>query len=208
MDNEDLSAEEILRNHGNVDLLKLENVVDPPKDDGEMLIIQPSLYYSLSRMPGDLKSVNNNLNVLSLNAQSLNAKFDNLQILIETLQKQNIKLHAICIQESWLDDNSNLDLLQLEGYHCFAQGKQCSAHGGLITYVDASMNASVIDIENKSAIWESLFVSIKGSVPNKDITLSNIYIPPKDNNNKITLISSLMNWTQFWREYVKEIRIP
>ena len=51
---------------------------------------------------------------MSLNAQSLNAKFDNLQTLIETLQEQNIKLHAICIQESWLDDNSNLDLLQLD----------------------------------------------------------------------------------------------
>ena len=167
-----------------------ENVVDPSNDDGEMLISQPSLYYSLSRMPGDLKSVNNNLNILSLNAQSLNAKFDNLQILIETLQEQNIKLCAICIQESWLDDNSNLDLLQLEGYHCFAQGKRCSAHEGLITYVDASimsMNASVIDIENKSAIWESLFVSIKGSVHNKDITLGNIYRPPKDNNNKLNI---------------------
>ena len=138
-------------------------------------------------MPGDLKSVNNNLNILSLNAQSLNAKFYNLQILIETLQEQNIKLHAICIQESWLDDNSNLDLLQPEGYHCFAQGKRCSAHGGLIMYVDASMNASVIDIENKSAKGESLFVSIKGSVHNKDITLGNIYRPPKDNNNKINI---------------------
>ena len=82
--------------------------------EGEMLIIQPSLYYSLSQLPDDLISINNNLNILSLHAQSLNAKFDNLQILIETLQEQNIQLHAICIQESWLDDNSNLDLLQLD----------------------------------------------------------------------------------------------
>ena len=149
-----------------------------------MPIIQPSLYYYLSRMPGDLKSANNNLNILSLNAQSLNAKFDNLHILIELLQEQNIKLHAICIQESWLDDNSNLDSLQLEGYHCFAQGKRCSAHGGLITYVDANMNAFVIDIENKSAIRESLFVFIKGSVHNNDITFGDTYRPPKDNNNR------------------------
>ena len=71
-----------------MDLLKLENVVDPPNDDGEMLIIQPSLYYSWSRMPDDLKSVNNNPHNLSLNVPSLNAKFDNLQILIETLKEQ------------------------------------------------------------------------------------------------------------------------
>ena len=55
VDNEDLSAKEILRNYGYVDLLKLENVVDPLNDDKEMLIIQPSLYYSLSRMSGDFK---------------------------------------------------------------------------------------------------------------------------------------------------------
>ena len=148
-------------------------------------------------MPGELKSVNNNLNISSLNAQSLKAKFDNLQILIESLQEQNIKLHAICIQESWLDENSNLDLLQLDWYHCFAQGKRCSAHGGLITYVDASINASVIDIENKSAIWESLSVSIKGSIHNKDIKLGNIYRPPKDHNNKMTI-----------DQFTNEIRIP
>ena len=73
------------------------------------------------------------------------------------------------------------------GYHCFAQRKGCCTHGGLITYIDASMNSSVIDIKNKSAIWESLFVSIKGSVHNKDITLGNIYRPPKDNNIRINI---------------------
>ena len=82
--------------------------------EGEILIIQPSLYYSLSRLPDDLKSINNNLNILSLNAQSLNAKFDNLQILIENWQEQNIQLHAIIIQESWPDDNSNRDLIWLQ----------------------------------------------------------------------------------------------
>ena len=49
------------------------------------------------------------------------------------------------------------------------------------------MNAPVIDIENKSAIWESLFLSIKGSAHNKDITLGNTYRPPKDNNIKINI---------------------
>ena len=65
--------------------------------NGEILIIQPSLYYSLSWLPDDLKSINNNLNILSLNAQSLNAKFDNLKIFIETLQEQNIKHHPMSI---------------------------------------------------------------------------------------------------------------
>ena len=93
-------------------------------------------------MPNELKTGNKNLNILSLNAQSINAKFDNLQILIKALEEQDIKLHAICIQESWLNKDSNLDLFQLDGYRCFAQGKRCSPHGGLITYVDTNLNAT------------------------------------------------------------------
>ena len=38
-------------------------------------------------MPNELKTDNRNLNILSLNAQSKNAKFDNLQILIKALEE-------------------------------------------------------------------------------------------------------------------------
>ena len=38
-------------------------------------------------MPNELKTDNNNLNIRSLNAQSINAKFDNLQILIKALEE-------------------------------------------------------------------------------------------------------------------------
>ena len=154
-------------------------------------------------MPNELKTGNKNLNILSLNAQSINAKFDNLQILIKALEEQDIKLHAICIQESWLNKDSNLDLFQLDGYRCFAQGKRCSPHGGLITYVDTNLNATVIDIENNSPIWESLFVSIKGDVHNKAITLGNIYRPPKIITTKGISTSSCMNWIPFYRDFAK-----
>ena len=162
-----------------------------------MPIIRPSLYYSLSKMPNELKTDNRYPNILSLNAQSINANFDNLQIIIKALEEQDIKLHAICIQESWLNKDSNLDLFQLDGYRCFAQGKRCSPYGGLITYVHNNLNATVIDIENNSPIWESLFVSIKGDVHNKAITLGNIYRPPKIITTKGISTSSRMNWIPF-----------
>ena len=169
-----------MKSYGDVDSLKLEKIVDPPNEDGEMPIMQPSLYHSFSKMPKELKTNSKNLNIFILNPLSINAKFDNLKILIKALEEQNIKLHAICIQESWLVE----DLFQLDGYRCFAQGKRCSPHGGLITYLDPNLNATVIDNENNSPIWESLFVSIKDDVHNKAITLGNIYRPHEDDNNK------------------------
>ena len=50
-------------NYGDVDSFKLENLIDPPNEDGEMPIIRPSLYYSLSKMPNELKTGNKNLNM-------------------------------------------------------------------------------------------------------------------------------------------------
>ena len=52
---EDLTANTTLKNYGDIDCLKIENVIDPPNEDGEMPIIQPSLYFSLSQMSNELK---------------------------------------------------------------------------------------------------------------------------------------------------------
>ena len=95
-----------------------------------------------------------------------------------------MSFHAICIQESWLSDTSDLSLLQIDGFRCFSQGKHCSSHGGLITYVNSQLNASVINVTNNSEIWEGLFVLVKGIEQEKEIVLGNIYRPPYDNNNE------------------------
>ena len=49
--------------------------------------------------------------ILSLNIQSLNAKFDELVILLHSLT--NCKFSAICIQETWLTDKSDLSLFKI-----------------------------------------------------------------------------------------------
>ena len=59
-----------------------------------------------------------------------------------------------------------------------------SSHGGLITYIDTNINASVINMEITSPIWEGLFVKIQGMENTKDIIIGNIYRPPYDNNCK------------------------
>ena len=179
-----LISEEILENYGNPDHLKLDNIIDPPDpDEEEIHIMRPSHYFAIEELPIHLQTVGN-FNILSLNTQSINAKFDAFVAFLEIAKQQNVYFHAICLQETWLSENSDLSLLQLNGFTCFSQGKQCSSHGGLITYIDTNINASVLNMEITSPIWEGLFVKIQGMENTKDIIIGNIYRPPYDNNCK------------------------
>ena len=54
-------------------------------------------------------------------------------------------------------------------------------------YINCQFNASVIDIENISAVWEGLFVLVKDIENEKEIVIGNIYRPPYDNNNETNI---------------------
>ena len=60
----------------------------------------------------------------------------------------------LCIQETWLDDALGLSLFQINGINCFAQGKYCSLHVGLITHVDSRLNGAEICSMDTSSIWK------------------------------------------------------
>ena len=98
--------------------------------------------------------------MFQLNAQSINAKFDCLLALIEVAKHQGISFHAICIQESWLSENADLSLLQIDGFRCYSQGKRCSAHGGLLTYISEDLHAYKINMNIDPTVWEGLFIHI------------------------------------------------
>ena len=125
------------------------------------------------------------LNILSINAQSLDSKYDELLLILNIAQSQNIRFHVICVQETWLNEMSDYSLVAIDGYKCIHQSKQaeCSNHGGVITYVENKYEVDRLCIKNDSSLWENLFVSIKGTGHNKDVIVGNIYKPPKDNYN-------------------------
>ena len=149
-----LLADEILAVYGNINDLQLNMQIDPPNDTGESNMIQPSPFCSTHQMPPYIIQTRGQFNLLSLNAQSLNAKLDDLLLSIEILHHQNIHFHAICPQETWLSDNSDLSLLQIDGYKCIARGKrpECSNHGGFMMYVDEEFDICTLDIENDSSL--------------------------------------------------------
>ena len=74
--------------------------------------------------------------ILSLNSQSLNAKFDQLHIFEKQLRQSNHEFSAICLHDSWLSNVADTSLYQIEGYTIILQGKTCSQHGGLVIYLN------------------------------------------------------------------------
>ena len=184
-DNNEIPADRILSRYGDTINFHLDNIVDPPNDDGEMILTKPSPYYGTECLPRSLDQIPGQLNILSINAQSLNATNDELLLLLNIAQSQNIRFHVICIKEIWLSETSDYSLVAIDGYNCIHQSKRsdCSNHGGLITYVDNNYEVERINIKNDSPLWENLFVSIKRTGHNKDIIVGNIYKPPKDNYN-------------------------
>ena len=72
----------------------------------------------------------NNFTVFTLNAQSLNSKFSEIQSLISELSKDNLLFDAICFQETWLHTNDDVGIFHLPAYNIIHKDKICCGHGG------------------------------------------------------------------------------
>ena len=127
-----------------------------------------------------LISNNNNIfSVLSLNIQSINAKFSELETLVEELHNVQFKFNVICLQECWISDQTDACIFQIPGYDCVAQGKSSSERGGLITYVDNLFEFEVRQSINEYELWEGQIIQVKGGCLRKEIIVGNIYRPPR-----------------------------
>ena len=81
--------------------------------------MKPSLYYS------DINFIQNintdSCTVMSLNCQSLNAKFPQIKLLLDTFGEQNKPIHVLCQQETWIENSDQIDMAQfhIDNYHCY-----------------------------------------------------------------------------------------
>ena len=195
MDNSPLDIEQILRNFGGVDSNSLEKIINFLDGDYEIDTIKHSPYFTIDNLPSNLKRNNSNLVALSLNAQSLRAKFSSLESMIRILSDLEIEPDILMIQETWLNEDICPPYLELDGYNAIAQGYRITTHGGLITYIKSHLVATKIDICPNTNVFEGLVLKVENpenkSMPN--IIVSNIYKPPHNNNNK-------ENIEQFMRE--------
>ena len=176
----------ILRNYGGLNNNNLLSIIqeDNETEMDHSLLYKPSNYFTQEQLTTMSKNFTQHFSVLTLNCQSINAKFDTIVLLVDQLRQNNFEFSAICLQETWLENDSDLSIFQIENYVCISQGKHCCHHGGLIIYLHERFNFQKLPIEQISVIWEGLFITIKHPALNtKNIILGNIYKPPLNNNN-------------------------
>ena len=104
------------------------------EDDNSVNLLKYSPYYDENTQQQAFLDGNETLNILSLNCQSLNAKFAELQIYLETLRSSGIVIDVVCLQETWIANNEEVSHLTIENYDLISKGKRCSTHGGVAIY--------------------------------------------------------------------------
>ena len=174
--------EEVLRNFGGAAMNDLKHIIQFDESPDEMITFMQSPYYDLETLKTRLKPIKNRFSILSLNIQSLNAKFNNLVAFVSLLDDIGFRFSAICLQETWLSSSDDYKMFDIPGYSLISQGKQCTEHGGLAIYLLNSFTYSVRNFASNSTYWEGQILDIfHQNIANK-ITICNIYRPPKENN--------------------------
>ena len=94
-----VSPEAVLKQHGGISCKNFAKIINEGSDVDEIDLISHSPYYSPSCLPARLTHGDKSFSALSLNSQSILAKFTRLQVMLEVFAAQYIHFHAICIQE-------------------------------------------------------------------------------------------------------------
>ena len=198
--------EDFFQNYGGVinnDLNKLLNSVDDD-NDGELNNYPKSSYIDTDELITYLNMNKKNVTMLSLNCQSINAKFSQIELMVNFLKSKELFIDVICLQECWLDKTCDTSLFELDDYNMISQSKKCCGHGGLITFVKKQYSYKKKSLYNSSDLWEGLFVDISRPELNKNILIGNIYRPPKFNNNNNTIRSFTNEFTILLNKLQKE----
>ena len=176
-----INNELFLRNFGGIENNSLDYILkmDMNDEDGELDIFHQSPYFDDDDLINHIKNKEDKFIVLSLNCQSLNAKIDEIIIKLDILRNNGCEISALCLQETWLMDDSDTSLLQIDGYTLISQGKICSSHADLAIYLSNIYNYKCLDIYKKSNIWEGKFIEVTSNTINIKIVLGNLR-PPRD----------------------------
>ena len=128
-----LRDSDILRTFGGTKRNSLNTVLTSDEIDTDIDLSSKSPYLTIDQFPKYVKSHKNNLSFLSLNTQSLSAKYDKLKVMLEHFSCDNdIEFSAMCFQETWRKSNSQGEVevsdIPFQGYNPYAAGAKCSSH--------------------------------------------------------------------------------
>ena len=105
----------ILSHIGGIEINSLTHVLDIEAPN-EFVTMHRSSYYDISEFKKLVSTSKKYFSILSLNVQSLNAKFNELEAFINELYIAQFKFNVICLQECWLTNESDASTMQLHGY--------------------------------------------------------------------------------------------
>jgi exonuclease III len=117
----------------------------------------------------------NKFKILSLNVQSIHAKFSELLLFISALD-ENCCPDIICLQETW--QIRNAEAIRLPGFqNLIFRSRSNMQGGGVGFYIKEGLNITVLN--NLSVFHERVFESlfIKVNICNKEYIIGNIYRP-------------------------------
>ena len=158
-------------------------------DSDNIEVIEHSPYYSEADFQNVLK-LNNTFIIMSLNCQSINAKFDKIQLFNDRINKSG-SLGMLCLQESWIDMNEDISLFELPGYTLYHQGKQCCKNRGLLVYVHNRYKVEPLNINFQPTKWEGYCLKVSQTHPYpKHYVITNIYCPPCETLDDFNLFNA------------------
>ena len=195
MANNDIQNNEFIHDTRLNEENSLTHLLDTISPDGEneAVLIEHSKYFDDLEFRTLLRKQNSNLCILSLNCQSLNAKFDKLKMFIDYANDQ-CPISVICIQESWGHDGIDMSYFSLPNYTMVNQNRRLSAHGGLIRYIHDMFHVTVA-----SNLFESLFIETwRKSFERQKYIVGNIYCLPSYISDDVAL---------FTKEYIDLLNI-
>ena len=169
-------ANENIHSSDDIDLKDLLRTFhDDPNNEVKSFTCSP--YIEIDSLTPVLSRYKANFSVLSLNIQSINSKFDALLAVLSELNVNDIKIDAICLQETWLSTEQDASIFNIPGYHLINLGKKCSAHSGLAIYLSDSFSYLIKSVHEDSELWDGLFIEVSGeSLCEKIIIVNTLYI--------------------------------
>ena len=179
--NMDNLTEQVLANYGGIQSNSLVDLLTPDRDsnDDSNFVSKDSRYYDPEYFDSSMEVHKNNLNILSLNCQSLRAKIDNIRILIENCNANANVIDLIVLQETWLNDTEDIGWLDIPGFTLLSKAKYVSNHGGLAIYVNELITYKEISTQNSNIYEHQLFI-FDAPGCNQPFIVGNVYRPPRE----------------------------
>ena len=124
------------------------------RHDDQTQIFNFSSYYDIESLTEILQNSDEKFITISLNIESINAKFNQLTSFLNYLDENMCNVDAVFLQETWLTEqqctSKIIENYRIPGYHTVPLGRTCGRKGGLITYLRDCYNFTHRDIYTPS----------------------------------------------------------